>query len=450
MPLNAAIQTYHELLTPAMAEDSQAQLDEQMQLRGLLFGDRPLATVLRPRFLTHPQYRLIRQRTQILLQAFQKIHEAGLADKTFRQQFRLLEWEDSLVEHDPGFHTPTPISRLDAFFLPESNTLRFTEYNAETPAAPAYNDVLTAVFFGLPVMREFLRRYVVYTLPARHGVLHALLDAYAQWAGRRDKPNIAILDWHDVPTYSEFLLFESYFKGQGLKCIITSPHHVEYRNGKLMAGDFHINLIFKRVLIGELVSVGGMSHPVVQAVLDGAVCMANPFSCKMLYKKASLAVLSDERNAAMFNAAETEAINDHIPWSRVVEQRQTTHNGLPIDLIPYIAKNRELFTLKPNDDYGGRGIVLGWTVDQADWEKALQLAIDTPYIVQERVALPSEPYPSLINGELRVFDRMLDTAPFAFHGDTVYGCLTRLSTDRLINVTAGGGSTVPTFLVEER
>lgn len=450
MTLQTAIQTYHDLLTPAMAEDSQAQLNEQMRLRGLFFGDRPLSTVLRPRFMTGAQYRFIRQRTQTLLQAFKKIHEAGMIDKTFRQQFGLLDWEDTLVDHDPGFYTPTPISRLDAFYLPESNTLRFTEYNAETPAAPAYNDVLTAVFFGLPVMRDFLRRYVVYTLPARHGVLHALLDAYCQWTGRHEKPNIAILDWSDVPTYSEFLLFESYFKAQGLNCIITSPHKVEYRNGKLMDGDFHINLIFKRVLISELVAVGGMNHPVIQAVLNRDVCMANPFSCKMLYKKASLAVLSDERNAFMFDAAETEAITAHIPWSRMVEERHTTYNRIPVDLLPFIAKRREQFALKPNDDYGGRGIVLGWMVNQSEWEKALQVAIDTPYIVQERVALPSEPYPSYFNGALHIFDRMLDTAPFAFHGDTVYGCLTRLSTDTLINVTAGGGSTVPTFLVEER
>ena len=30
----------------------------------------------------------------------------------------------------------------------------------------------------------------------------------------------------------------------------------------------------------------------------------------------------------------------------------------------------------------------------------------------------------------------------------VQGCLTRLSTVTLLNVTAGGGSTVPTFLIE--
>jgi uncharacterized circularly permuted ATP-grasp superfamily protein len=170
----------------------------------------------------------------------------------------------------------------------------------------------------------------------------------------------------------------------------------------------------------------------------------------MLYKKASLAVLSDECNAHLFNAAERQAIAEHIPWTRRVEERHTVYGGQKIDLIPFIHQQQERLVLKPNDDYGGRGIVLGWTVDATEWAQAVQIALSTPYIVQERVAIPSEPYPSLIDGQLRIFDRMLDTAPFIFHSDSVYGCLTRLSTATLLNVTAGGGSTVPTFLVNRR
>ena len=51
-----------------------------------------------------------------------------------------------------------------------------------------------------------------------------------------------------------------------------------------------------------------MDHPVVRAVRDGAVCMANGFRCKLLHKKASLAVLSDERNARLFGPEERAAI----------------------------------------------------------------------------------------------------------------------------------------------
>ena len=81
---------------------------------------------------------------------------------------------------------------------------------------------------------------------------------------------------------------------------------------------------------------------------------------------------------------------------------------------------------------------------------AVRTALAEPFVVQERVAVPSETYPCLVDGEVHLGERIMDTAPFVWYGDYVDGCLTRLSTDALVNVTAGGGSTVPTFLVEKR
>jgi len=459
MSLTEAIITYHDLLTEPMAADTQGQLDDQLRLRGLFFGDRPLCTVLRPRFLTPEQYAYMRDGIRPLLTAFEKISHAAVADREFRGQFGLFDWEESLIHVDPGYPVHSPLSRLDSFFVTEGDAmeLKFTEYNAEVPAASAYSDVLNEVFFGLPVMGEFLRHYAIRPVPTRHSVLHVLLKAYKQWAGGRGaggrastKPQIAILDWQEVPTHSEFELFLQYFNSQGLECRIVDPRHVEYRHGALYDGDFRIDLIYKRVLITELIERCGLDGPVVQAVRNGDVCMVNPFTCKLLYKKASLAVLSDERNAPLFSGVETAAIREHIPWTRVVEERTTTYHDLPVDLIPFIHKYREQFVLKPNDDYGGRGIVLGWQTNASGWEQAVQTALETPHVVQERVRIPNEPYPSIVDGRLQIYNRMLDTAPFVFHGEYVDGCLTRLSTDPLLNVSAGGGSTVPTFIVEKR
>jgi hypothetical protein len=447
-PASDAIAIYHELLSDEIAGESQAQLDRQLRARGLYFGERALCTVLRPRLMSPEQHRTLQIGVAAIMGAFARAHEAAMHDPGIREQFRLEGWEERLITCDPGFAEPSPTSRLDAFFV--DGALRFTEYNAETPAGAGYNDALSQAFYGLPVMRRFLRRYDVRPLPARHGVLRVLLDAYEQWGGRREPPAIAILDWKDVPTFSEFVLFRDYFREQGIACEIADPREVEYRGGRLRAGDFVINLVYKRVLLSELVGREGIESPVLRAVRDRAVCMVNPVQCKLLHKKTSLAVLSDERNANLFDANHRRAIHAHIPWTRVVEERHTEFHGQPIELIPFTLRSRERLVLKPSDDYGGAGIVLGWEVDAAAWEAAVRTALDRPYIVQERIVLPSEPYPSLVQGRVRFDDRMLDTAPFVAHGESVDGCLTRLSTAALLNVTHGGGSTVPTFVVEKR
>ena len=50
----------------------------------------------------------------------------------------------------------------------------------------------------------------------------------------------------------------------------------------------------------------------------------------------------------------------------------------------------------------------------------LKSALVEPYIVQERIVLPSEPYPSVVDGQVEIRDRMFDTAPFVAHGESAY------------------------------
>lgn len=457
-----AVEQYHELLTDELAGESQQALDAELKRRGIVFGHRALCTVLRPRFLSPEQYRFLRQRLATLLRAFDRAYHAALANEQLRGQLGLTDWEEALVREDPGFPAPSPVSRFDTFYVTESNEFLLTEYNAETPAGAAYGDALAEAFLALPVMRQFLRRADVRPLAARHGVLHGLLEAYRCWhegggrggggGGGRENgtPRIAILDWREVPTTSEFVLFQEYFRARGFDTVIGDPREAELHDGRLVVGGAPVDLIYKRVLISELVERGGLDHPVIRAVRSGAVCMVNSFRCKILHKKASLAVLSDERNAKLFSGDEQQAIAAHIPWTRMVAERATEYHGRRVDLIPFIVQERQRMVLKPNDEYGGKGIVLGWEVDPSAWERAVRAALSDPHIVQERVVLPTEPYPSLVDGSVVLAERIVDTAPFACQGAYVEGCLTRLSTATLVNVTAGGGSQVPTMIVEPR
>ena len=447
--LAGAITAWHTALTPERAEESAAWLDGQLSRRELFFGTRPLCTVLRPRFLAPVQYRLLQRRIAVLLGAFAKALETALTRPALLDQFGLLDWERTLALEDPRIPA-SPVSRLDAFFDPDGERLRFTEYNAETPAGSAYHDALSELFLSLPVTREFLRSHGLRPLPAVPNVVHALLGAWEQWSGRRDLPVIGILDWSEVPTRSEFLLYQQRMDAMGIRCVIADVRECELVGGRLVAAGTPIDLIYKRVLIHELVGREGMEHPIVRAVRSGAVCMVNPFRCKILHKKASLAVLSDERNAGLFSARQRQAIAEHVPWTRVVEERATLKDGERVDLLPWMSRNREGLVLKPNDDYGGTGIVLGWEVDQQAWDAAIRKATTEPFIVQERIPLPSESFPSWADGALVYADRIVDTAPFVFGGGYADGCLTRVSTATLVNVTAGGGSTVPTFVVEKR
>lgn len=449
-----AVDEYNDLLDDDRAVETWERLSALSRERRVAFGDRQLCTVLRPHFLSVDEYRYIQRECGILLGAFRAAYEALMADDQLRAELDLSSLEEQALHIEPGYTTPTPMSRLDSFFTHaeqpgDPGTLHFVEYNAETPAGGGYEDVLGAIFFDLPIFQEFQRRYEVEAIAVRPTTLRALLDVYRQ-AGGRETPTIGIIDWAGVPTTNEFQLYQEFFEQQGISALIATPEELEYDGTHLTYEGRPIHLIYKRVLAGELLQRYGLDHPIIHALRDRQVVMANGFRCKLLHKKMSFAILSDERHAHLYTEEQQHAIREHIPWTRKLAERATRLDGATVDLLPYVSAHKDEFVLKPNDEYGGAGVVLGWDVSQEAWDAALRDGLNTSTIVQRKVRIATEIFPAVVDGKLHLGPRLVDLDPYLFDGEFAHGCLTRLSGGGLLNVTAGGGSIVPTFVLHGR
>ena len=80
--LQTAIRHYHDLCASHnLAQESWDILLPGMTERNLVFGERPLCTVLRPLFHTEENWRYLRERTTLTLQVFRKLTQALLAEK---------------------------------------------------------------------------------------------------------------------------------------------------------------------------------------------------------------------------------------------------------------------------------------------------------------------------------------------------------------------------------
>ena len=123
-----------------------------------------------------------------------------------------------------------------------------------------------------------------------------------------------------------------------------------------------------------------------------------------------------------------------------------------IDLIDWTRANSHKLVLKPNDDYGGHGIYIGWNSTAAEWNDAIEARFaNGDYLVQERVKTAKEMFPMIIDEIEPIFryvEQLVDLDPLLFNG-VVGSAFTRLSSNELANVTAGGGM-VPTFIISEK
>src|SRR6267378_1726388 len=427
-PSSAASQPaehWREALLPALGNSPHfaEQFFDRLRAAKLTFGDRVHCPFLRPFFLSPEEEQHIRIVAETIATLGERVAAAALEDRALFAQFHLRPEEERLARLHAGYGFASTASRLDAFLLPDS--LKFAEYNGESPAGAGYAETLAEIFRALPMMAQFSKHYDVHSYPLSAKLLDALVMSYLDWGGTSKRPQIAIVDWREVPTWSEFEILKERFEKMGVPVVLADPRDLVFDGKTLAAHGTKIDLVYRRVLINDIVARPQECEAVVKAYAANAVCVANTFRCKIPHVKAFFAVLTDERNGALFSHGERDLIQRHIPWTRVVEDTSTAHYGEHIDLLAFIRAKRENLVLKPSDEYGGSGVTLGWETNERDWDEAIGRA-----------------------KTIEFRDMLVDFAPYLFRGKLA-GFLTRLSATSLANVTSGGGQ-VPAFRVEPK
>src|SRR5580765_6779595 len=449
--LNDAVAHYHELLNHQdLAQQSLQLLDEGFDRAKLIFGGRRLSPYLRPHFVGEDDFTQVVRVCETVWRAIEKVKDAAVADESLLDELGLTAIERELVKIDPGYRAVSPTARLDSFLTDEAYS--FVELNGESPAGIAYGDAAFEIFQQLPVMKRFAERYNVRRFEGRPLMLKVLLDCHEEFLGHKPEraPQIAIVDLKGMPTQKEFELFREYFESQGCPSVIASPDELEFSNNRLRAGDFEIDVVYKRLLVNEYLPIMNEQPALLDAYRARAVCMVNSFRSKIIHKKALFAVLTDARYKSLFTSAEHEMIKGHVPWTRRVRPGKSDYYGEEIDLLPFIDERRDRLVLKPNDDYGGHGIYIGWSTDEIGWDEAIHNALaNGDYLVQERAPTAREVFPALTSGgEISFAEQLVDLDPLLFNGK-VGSAFTRLSSNELANVTAGGGM-VPTFIIGKK
>ncbi|MDI1241570.1 MAG: hypothetical protein PSX80_06580 [bacterium] len=420
-----------------------AELTAIQKASGIMHGSRPISPFLRPYFLESSRYSAIRKAAHALTGAFTAVTAAALESPELMKILSLTGAEERFARFEPGYREVSVTSRLDTFL--EEDGFKFLEYNAETPAGVGDQHRLEEMFTHVPLVGEFLARHPHF-FPQPHVKLLEVLDrAYREFGGRKEKPNIAIVDWAGVDTAPEFEILREYFESCGNSTQILDPSELEFDGETLRSGHFAVDIFYKRLIIHEFLERCDETHPISRAVEAGKVCMANSFRSKIPHKKSSFAILSDDRFHRLFTSEQLDAIRDHIPWTRLVEDAGTSFEEEEVDLLELIRTRREICVLKPVDDYGGKGISFGWECTESEWDDAIKHALDVPFVVQQRAGVERTAIPVYREGEAAIEDLNVDFDPFLFMGE-VDGGMVRLASGSLVNITQGGGETALAIL----
>lgn len=446
--LQRAIDDYHALMARDLdAADEQVAALQHMQLeRKVTFGDRAMAHSLRPTFLTEATYNAVQDTVYLIRQAVLLIAAAFFNDeRVLKEELGMEDWEIELAAMPTNVIRFSAMARMDSFMTKDS--FKFVEINGESPAGPAYIHELGRIYRELPLFREFERNHPVRFVSPMEHTLAALLRTYhEEFDGRQERPAIAIVDHLDVPTIHEFYLLKAYFERMGLACEVIDPRALECRDGWIVANGRKIDILYRRLLMNEFYAIKDDCPAFLEGYLAQKTCYLNSFRSKLVHKKALFCFLTDERYTHVLSREQQEAIQRHIPWTRMLREQKTTFRGLKIDLLDFVRANRKYFVVKPNDEYGGKGVTLGFAATQEEWDAAIAKSFDTDFVVQEVVEIHREPFlMKTVDGSWNMAPTIIDLDPY-LNGPLMGGCLTRTSVGNLANVTAGGG-TLPMFIL---
>jgi uncharacterized circularly permuted ATP-grasp superfamily protein len=440
-----AIAEYHRLLEadPGAARAQWDWLRDAFAREGVTFDGQPMPSLLRPQLVARADWDVLHAGGRRLLDLAVRV-----ARDAFDGDARLLcaflgtpAAEVPWVVLDPG-PPDVALSRIDAFLTDAGP--RFIEINSDAPAGFGYGDRMARVFEEMPLFRAFRERVPVRYLSSEEGLVRAVL---APWRaqGRAGTPVVAIVDWAEVKTRADQEILREAISARGSRCVLVDPRAMEVHDGRLWTPAEPVDVVYRRAVLSELVEREDDVRAFLSAYRDSLCPFVNSFRCRLSEDKAFFALLTDEAFSPLMSAEEVELVSRLVPWTRKVEERRTRKDGRAIDLVPFILEQRRGLVLKPAHAYGGKSVHVGDETPPAEWEKAVLAALGKPWVVQERVTIPEEPFPAFEGGTLRFAALKVNTNPFYVAGADA-GAVTRASRSSVINVSAGGGS-VPTFVV---
>jgi hypothetical protein len=239
---------------------------------------------------------------------------------------------------------------------------------------------------------DFARQHDLSYVHTGRETVRTIKAAARAIAGDRE-PVVAIIE---APGALEFFGANVWFnvhrvlRGLGLDLHVGELDDLEVKDGKLVLNGHVLDMVWRAFDTDQLLEdprFTELAEPVFRAHETGQVLLWHTLQSNLFGEKGCMALLSDPRHAAGFTAEERAVIDRALPWTRSFQTPDAlAEPGVLDDLLD----RRQSLILKPNNLYGGHGVVAGWEVGADEWRSALDQGAAAGCVVQQRVVPRTE------------------------------------------------------------
>ena len=422
---------------------------------------RAVPIMIRPRIIRPEQEEYFLDVCLDLTRAVEKLVSLYAADKRVRALLPFTEpeerWLGDIFKKVKG-QPQTVVARIDAnvdFAAPDwRKNFNFFETNSVGVGgmymAPTCAQIIRTVV--MPAMQKHAPSLVVKEEFDTRQLLLEQITIHAH-ATRKRRVNTAFVQEKDlVGGASEFPRFVEYFQSKGIPAVHADPRELRLKGDEIFVGDMPIDVIYRDSEISGFIELEAEGHDMSAmkaAFLKNQVVssVAGDFDHKSVFE-----ILTTPEFAKTFTKRQQQIFDRHVLWTRIVSERKSTGiQDEPIDLVPFLRRNKDRLILKPNRSFGGEGIVIGPHVDLAAWDAAIERALKEPLdetggtVAQRYVEVRTKDFPVLTEDGISL-EEFYVVAGFLTTPRGL-GILGRASKKRVVNVGQKGGLTAVLVLV---
>lgn len=240
--------------------------------------------------------------------------------------------------------------------------------------------------------------------------------------------------------YSEVPQIAAYLRSRGAPSYHGHPRQLHLSQGKVSLGGKAVERVYRDMTfkdMGRIPKAGGRRYSGLLELSE--LGRSFPGLAGEFDHKGVLECFTSPRYEPLFSKPEVRLFRSCVPWTRVLWDRRTEDpRGRTLDLFSYARRSKDALVLKPNQEAGGEGVLIGPNASAPEWEKALEGAHREPgrWVVQEYARTSRRWMAYLLNGAIH-YDRCYFSLGL-FYSSQGLGLHCRVSRFSVVNVARGG------------
>lgn len=396
-----------------------------------------------------------------------KVIDRYLSDSSYRALFEFDPRLKELILLPCNRSTIAPFARYDIFLDERTGDFVFCELNADGSSGMNEDREVARAVQSMATFERFSCNHEI----EGNELFESWIDTFLEICSKteangkrpdienpglpcRNTPHVAICDYLECATTSEFEAYRDAFTKRGIACSICDVRDMRILDGRLCAPNGQaVDAVWRRCVTSDILSNWDESQAFIDSARQGLAIFVGGFAGHIVHDKQIFRVLHAPQTRAMLSSDESEFVERRVPLTTFLDD-----GSIDLDAVK---RNREQWVIKPTDGYGADEVYLGIEKTDEQWKRLVDAYANRragrPFLVQRFV----EPFRTSTIPMAEVArtaeNREASTSPSArsyanLSGLYVYdgqfkGVFSRLGPNHIVTGLAGG-LTAATFWVD--